>query len=252
MISKNPKIFGKSNKSGTLYCFSPPVMAATFITELVLAAYVVFRFYMNNTTRLVVALLVALATFQLSEYFVCGGLGADAGTWSRVGYVAITALPPMGLHLLYVITGKQSRKLVVAAYSTMAVFMSYFLISSTAFVGHECTGNYVIFQIGMNAAKLYGLYYYGWLLVAMLIGYRSLAANKSDKKTHQQVSGLLVGYLVFLVPTGIANSVKPETRAGIPSIMCGFAVLFAFILALYIAPRAGTVREKIRLPFWSK
>lgn len=249
-MTSNKKVNRRS--LGTLYCFSPPVMVATFIIEIVLAAYVVFRYYLNNTTRLIVASLVALSIFQVSEYFVCGGLGAEAGTWSRIGYVAITALPPLGLHLLYVISGKKSRKLVVAAYTTMGVYMSYFLLSPTAFVGHECTGNYVIFQIGMDAARLYGLYYYGWLLAAMLIGYRLLTNAKYEKTVRQQIGGLLAGYLVFLVPTGIANMVKPETRAGIPSIMCGFAVLFALILALYIAPRAGVIREKIRLPFLSK
>jgi hypothetical protein len=154
--------------------------------------------------------------------------------------------------MLYVISGKQSRKLVVTAYATMAVSMAYFLLSPNAFVGHECTGNYVIFQIGMTAARVYGLYYYGWLLVAMLIGYKVFTNSKVVKNIRQQVGGLMVGYLVFLVPTGIANTVKPETRAGIPSIMCGFAVLFALIMALYIAPRAAQMREKITLPSFFK
>ncbi len=223
-------------------------MVASFLIEVTLALYVIVRYHMTNTTRLIVAALGALALFQLSEYFVCGGMGASASTWSRIGYVAITALPPLGLHMLYVISGKQSRKLVVVAYSTMAVAMAYFLLSPTAFVGHECTGNYVIFQIGMAPARVYGLYYYGWLLAAMLIGYRLFTHSKTVKNIKQQVGGLLVGYLVFLVPTGIANTVKPETRAGIPSIMCGFAVLFALILALYIAPRAAHMREKFTLP----
>jgi len=53
---------------------------------------------------------------------------------------------------------------------------------------------------------------------------------------------LVLGYLVFLIPTALANSVKPETRRGIPSIMCGFAVLYAIILALYILPKVGARR----------
>lgn len=126
------------------------------------------------------------------------------------------------------------------------------MFSPTAFVGYECTGNYVIFQIGMNAARAYGVYYYGWLLTAMLIGWRAITNAKFDSKVKQQIGGLIIGYLVFLIPTGIANTVKPETRAGIPSIMCGFAILFALILVLYIAPRAAHIREKITLPFLPK
>lgn len=248
----NQSILKSKRNSVRLYCFSPPVMIATFIIEIALALYVVIRFHMNNLTRLIVAALGMLALFQLSEYFVCGGLGVDSATWSRVGYIAITALPALGIHMLYVMSGKQSRKLVVAAYSTMAVSMTYFMLSPTAFAGYECTGNYVIFQIGATATKWYMLYYYGWLLTAMLIGYRWLTSNKLDKKVRQQISGLLAGYMVFLLPTGLINLIKPETRAGIPSIMCGFAVLFAFILALYIAPRASELREKITFPFLPK
>lgn len=227
-------------------------MIATFLTEIMLALYVVVRYHMNNTTRLIVAALGMLSLFQLSEYFVCGGFGASSAAWSRVGYVAITALPPIGLHLLYVLSGNPSRKLVVTAYASMAAFMSYFLFSPTAFAGHECTGNYVIFQIGINAARAYGTYYYGWLLAAILIGWRWMTSAKYDKKVRQQVAALIIGYLVFLIPTGIANTVKPETRAGIPSIMCGFAVLFALILVLYITPRAAEIRERISRPFLSK
>ena len=223
-------------------------MIATMAIEVMLAIYVIVRYHMSQALRLIALALGALGIFQLSEYYVCGGLGADASAWSRLGFIAITALPAIGLHLLYVLSGKQSRKLVGVAYVSMAAFMGYFLASSTAFVGHECTGNYVIFQIGNTPALVYGMYYYGWLLTALIIGAQWLLKNKSNKLVRQQVSGLLLGYLVFLVPTGIANAVRPETRNGIPSIMCGFAVLFALILALYIAPKAGRLREKLTLP----
>lgn len=224
-------------------------MIATMVVEVSLALYVIVRYHMNDALRLIVVALGALGLFQLSEYFVCGGLGADGAAWSRVGFVAITALPPIGLHLLHVLAGKPGRKLVMASYASMAAFMTYFVASSNAFVGHECTGNYVIFQIGVNPSLAYGMYYYGWLLTALLVGYRWVTKAIMPKKVKAQVGALMAGYLVFLLPTGIANTVKPETRAGIPSIMCGFAVLFALILALYIAPRAAEIREKITLTF---
>lgn len=222
-------------------------MIATFTIEIVLALYVLFRYHTTTIMRLIVVALASLAMFQVSEYFVCGGLGADGATWSRIGFAAITMLPPLGLHILQVMTGNPSRKLVVAAYGTMAGFMAYFLIAPNAFVGHECTGNYVIFQIGTSPAAFYGAYYYGWLLTALVVGFNNLRSSRFSKKVGAQITALMAGYLVFLVPTGIANSVKPETRAGIPSIMCGFAVIFALILAPYIAPRVGVVREKLPL-----
>ena len=56
-----------------LYCFSPPVMIATFVIEVSLAIYTLWRYKLNPVTRLTVALLVCLAIFQLAEYNVCEG-----------------------------------------------------------------------------------------------------------------------------------------------------------------------------------
>jgi hypothetical protein len=235
------------NRGGTvLNCFSPPVMIATFAIEIALAVYTVWRYRLDVFGRLIVALLVFLATFQLAEYFVCGGMGVSAMNWSRVGYAAITTLPPLGLHLLHVIAKKPQRKLVYTAYASAAMCIAYFLSYDAAFAGYQCTGNYVIFQLGRWPAVAYGAYYYGWLVAALALARRWADQIKSTVKDlaprRQAVLAMAVGYLVFLVPTALANSVAPGTRRGIPSIMCGFAVLFALILAFYIAPRIGRLR----------
>lgn len=220
-------------------CFSPPVMLATFIIEIVLAAYAIWRYKLDIVSRLATAMLVSLAVFQLSEYFVCGGVGMTAEHWSRLGYACITMLPPLGLHLMHVLAGKRQRGMVYAAYATAVGFIAFFLLYADAFTGYQCTGNYVIFQLAVGSGSTYGLYYYGWLSAALILGYRWSKPVQVLRQQRQAIRALAVGYLVFLIPTAIANTVKPETRLGIPSIMCGFAVIFALILALYILPRAG-------------
>jgi hypothetical protein len=234
-------------KSTQFNCFSPPVMLATLAIEFVLAAYTIWRYKMNTIVRLVTIALVSLATFQLAEYFVCTGYGLHAQQWSRVGFVAITALPPLGLHIMHELAGKPRRRLVATAYASMAGFMAFFLTYHTAFIGHQCTGNYVIFQIGDSMAGIYGLYYYGWLFAGVSLGlhWTSQLTKKGSIKKLQAVKGLIIGYLVFLVPTALANTVRPETRRGIPSVMCGFAVIFALILALYILPKAATAKQRL-------
>jgi hypothetical protein len=240
----------KDDTSIQLNCFSPPVMLATFIIEMTLAVYTLWRYKMNVLGRLVITSLVALATFQLCEYHVCGGMGLRAEEWSRFGYVAITLLPPIGLHILHVLADKPRRRLVVTSYVTMAGCIGFFLFTRSAFRGYQCTGNYDIFQIGDRMALLYGFYYYGWLFGAIGLGINWANELKSaGKKAYnrlQSVRGLIIGYLVFLVPTALANTVNPATRRGIPSIMCGFAVLFAIILAVYILPKLGVLRHKQR------
>lgn len=218
-------------------------MVATMMTETVMALYTVWRYKMTVLTRLAVTTLIMLATFQLAEYFVCTGYGPRAEQWSRLGFVTITTLPPLGIHILHRLAGKPGRKLIAGAYLSMAGFIGLFLSYQTAFIGHACTGNYVIFQIGDSVAGLYGLYYYGWLFTGMALGIRWAnelqAKGQTTRAKLEAVRGLIIGYLVFLVPTAVSNTVNPSTRRGIPSIMCGFAVLFALILVLYILPRAG-------------
>ncbi len=220
-----------------LSCFSPFVMLATFAIEIILALYTLWRYKLNEVGRLAAALLFFLALFQLAEYNVCEAGWIDSITASRIGYVAITMLPPLGIHLAYALAGAKKRALMWPAYLNGAAFIVFFLFIGYALTGNTCLGNYVIFQVAPDAAWLYGLYYYGWLLAGIW-----LCAKLQTPKTKAALWGLAIGYLVFIVPTTLANLVDPETIKGIPSIMCGFAVLFALSLAFWILPKAGTKR----------
>ena len=57
-------------KTDRLYCFSPPIMIITFLLEMIFAVYVLYRYKLTPVSRLAVAILVALATFQFAEYNV--------------------------------------------------------------------------------------------------------------------------------------------------------------------------------------
>lgn len=222
-------------------------MAVTFLTEVCLAAYALWHYKLNTVSRLVTTMLASLALFQLAEYFVCTGYGLQAEQWSRLGFVVIAALPPLGLHLMHALAGKTDRRLVYFSYATMAGFIGFFLTYHAAFAGHQCTGNYVIFQLADKVGGAYSIYYYTWLGLGISLGMRWANELKTRGREAvrqlRTVQALIAGYLVFLVPTALANTVRPETRAGIPSIMCGFAVILALILTLYILPRAPVPRK---------
>lgn len=225
-----------NNKKLGFFCFSPPVMLATFAIEITLLVFVIVQRKLNRTAQLIVATLFFLALFQLCEYFVCGGLGVSAMRWSRLGFVAITTLPPLGLHLIHVIAGKKVGWVVWAGYALMAFWIAVFGLGESAFVAHECVSNYVIFQLHHYIGYAYSAYYYGLLLIGIALAL-NFGEHAKIKKQREALYGMIVGYLVFLLPTAIANTIDPATMAGIPSIMCGFAVLFALILFFYILPR---------------
>lgn len=218
---------------GKMFCFSPPVMLATFIIEISLAFFTVWRYKMSTSVRLATLLLVFLATFQLAEYMVCVGLGLGSMDWARIGYVAITALPPLGVHLAFSLAGKRNVPIIAGAYIAGALFMGYFLFATDVFTGSQCLGNYVIFQMGGFAARLYTLYYYGLLLLAIGVSLR-LAAYVPKRR--RALEAFVAGYVLFMLPTTVVNTLNPDTIKGIPSIMCGFAVLLALVLVFWVLP----------------
>lgn len=199
--------------------------------------YIGMRYKMSSVTRLAMAILFFLAVFQLAEYNICeGSWGIDSLTWARLGYVAITILPPLGIHLAARLAGKSSRSLITAAYASGAAFAGFFLFAGHGMQGQQCLGNYVIFQVAPDISKLYGLYYYGWMFTGVLYAWKQSSQMKQASRA-RALKSLMVGYALLIIPTSTVNLVDPSTLKGIPSIMCGFAVLLAVVLVSEVMPQ---------------
>jgi hypothetical protein len=220
-------------------------MIATMTIETVLAIYTVWRYKMTPIVKLATITLLMLASFQLAEFFVCTDSIGHTTSWSRLGFAAITALPPLGLHLMHRVSNKPVGRLVQMSYATMSAFIVFFLAFPSVFENYQCTGNYVIFRLHPDVGGLYWIYYIGWLFTAIILGARWANQFMRQGKTKQlnAVRGLIIGWMTFLIPTAIANMVNPASREGIPSVMCGFAVLFAIILVTYILPKVAKAKN---------
>jgi hypothetical protein len=222
-------------KSTTLYCFSPPVMVATFVIELILMLYVLIRYKWNALTRLIASVLFLLATFQLAEYQVCSN-GGGVSHASRIGFIAITLLPAIGIHIISLITNKISKYFVAISYGAALAFALFFGLGKNSFNSYACGGNYAIFHLTPKIGGIFFAYYYFLLLAGISVAlYGSIS---STKKTRQILMYFIFGYLVLLIPTGLVNVIDPRTINGIPSIMCGFALVYALVLAGGVAPLA--------------
>lgn len=224
-------------------------MLVTFIVEIALVIYTLWRYKLSAITRIVVAMLAALAFFQLAEYMVCGGANVSSESWARLGFISITMLPPLGIHLASQIAGGQNRPLVWSSYGLATVFVSFFLLVSNAIEHKVCGGNYIIFNMTPTVDPIYAFYYYG-LLITGVVYCLSKAGSSRDKRTKSALYGLALGYIVFLLPTTTLNLIDPNTTRAIPSIMCGFAVVLAFVTVFWILPKTAQVRQK--KSFWQK
>jgi hypothetical protein len=228
-------------KSTALYCFSPPVMLMTLLIEIGFGLYVLWRYKFTPITRLIVSLLVLLAVFQGTEFLLCGGFAVNGGTWSRIGYGAITLLPPLGIHLAYLLANKKAGLVVAASYVSAAAFLAYFAFATQAISGHTCYANYVTFDTADGSTLPYTLYYYGWLFIGTFLTFSW--APRLDKHHRAALYALMGGYLALLVPTTTVTLLWSETLAAVPSIMCGFAIILAGLLTLKVAPESIKLRH---------
>jgi hypothetical protein len=103
----------------------------------------------------------------------------------------------------------------------------------------------IIFTIAPYAIMPYGLYYQGWLLVGVTLAWR--AYSKITNKNHKQaLLWLVFGYLSFMVPSLAVYLISRQTAAGLPSIMCGFAILMALCLLFKVSPLILTDNNSVK------
>lgn len=225
----------QKNKNNMFYCFSPPVMALTVIIELALLLRIVFWRKPTTINILAILILFALALFQAMEFGICEGLfGVHPNVLARVGFVAITALPVLGLHLIQQIGKAKQHKLIVIAYASMIMWAAVFLLSD-ALQNQICGGNYVIFQMNSGFGGSYFIYYYIWLIIGTIWALQ-MAAKTRSKAIRSSLRWMVAGYACFTVPATIMWLFWEEVAHGLPSIMCGFAIVFAAILFTKVVP----------------
>lgn len=228
-------ILGREKSGTTFYCFSPLVMAATFLIEAALLVYVIMRYKLSASGRAIVAILACLASFQLAEYMVCEGSPSTASNWASFGFVVITFLPPLGLYLVNTIRpSRAGKRALFAAFSLAALFSVYFIVTPDILTA-TCTGNYVIFNIPEPYNVLHGFYYYLVVFGSLLLARQGMHGSKSGNK-RSLLKWYIIGILAFFIPSGIVGLLNLDAMQALPSIMCGFALILALILAFKIAP----------------
>jgi len=228
----------KQNKN-SLNCFSPAVMLATVFIELSLAAYVFWQTKPSRLKSLITLTLILLVSFQAAEFFVCSRYSVDAiNIASRLGFVAITFLPPLSIHIANEVSGRRNNILLIVSYLAAAGLALFFVIAPNSISSTMCTGRYVIFQLEGVLSYVYPAYYFG-LLFVVLGTTLSRAKKEKNAKKRSALIWLLVATLSFMIPTALVYWIVPDSAYTIPSVMCGFAVIYAFILTSKVAPLAG-------------
>jgi drug/metabolite transporter (DMT)-like permease len=115
-------------------------------------------------------------------------------------------------------------------------FVTFFVFVPQSISGATCGGNYVILNIEPSLHSLYGYYYFGFLLLGIWEALEGIREDNKKRMTKRALFWFIIGYLSFILPLTLVYTFLPMTRIAIASVMCGFAVIFALILAFKIAP----------------
>jgi hypothetical protein len=148
--------------------------------------------------------------------------------------VAITILPVVGLWLISFVTKK--RHFIGVGMIIAFLFALIFIVIPQSVTGSFCGGNYVIFSAPAALYEFYGGYYFAFLIFAIWESLESMREQK-NKKLRQILKWFILGYLSFMVPMGVVYAIYEPARIAVASIMCGFAVILAFIIAFQIVPK---------------
>jgi hypothetical protein len=215
-------------------CFSPAVMLATFVLELIFALLIIARYKTSKATKLAIGMLGLLAIFQIAEFYVCSDSELGTPTWAKIAYVAISFLPAVGIHLVYTIANKKTDRLVALVYVIATLWAVLFAFGRSIFQGYECGGNYVVFQLNSPIGGFYFIYYYIALFVGIHLALKFAAT--SNQSIARALKFHAAGYIIFMALTGMTNIIYPASVFGLPSVMCGFAVIYAILLTFKVVP----------------
>lgn len=215
-------------------------MLATFLIEFFIAAYVYLKFRGTLFGKLSALTLLILGLFQFAEYQICAG--NNNIFWARLGFVLITLLPPLGIHLVSIVTG--NRRYIQFAYTLAAVFVFIFAFAPKSITGGVCGGNYIIFNTAQDLYWAYGVYYFGLLFIGIFDALAKLKTSRSaGDKNFKILIWMILGYFSFMVPMSFAYFIFPETVMAITSVMCGFALTFAIMLGFVIARKYDEIHK---------
>jgi hypothetical protein len=218
-------------------------MIATFTIETILAVFLFVRHRVTRFGKVASLVLVLLATFQFAEYQICTTSGDSPLLWARIGFIAITLLPLTGLYLVYLVSHKPH--FLKLGYASAIGFVLYFIFIPKSITGAICSGNYIVFNTSNDLYRLYGFYYWGFLLLGIWESIETIASLRRRTSTRKILQWLIVGYLSFMAPMGTVYILYPSTRNAVASVMCGFALLLAFILTFKIVPAYDRARVRL-------
>ncbi len=190
----------------------------------------------------IVAFLVLLQLYQLSEFLVC--IGVSVGFITRIGFVIITFLPPLGYFLCTRVV-KWKFPDYWFGFALAIAFSIYYIVDTSSVVLVDCNPFFATYQstgsisIGPSTAPyelrisaLYSAFYFGSLLYSIWFLVENLIWAK-DKIDNKYGTIVLIGFLSFMLPMLLMVILLPQYAVAVASILCKYALILAVTLLVF-------------------
>lgn len=229
--------------------YSPWLGAITAAFE-ILAAIWIFRLPGRNSLLIPLGITqLLLAGYQIFEVLICTGPTSRQLVLSRMAFLDITWLPPLSLLLLCRVMPIPPHWLKRFTQSMLILggVFSFWIIVDTRFVtGTICHFMYSKYQHIQPYFHFYGAFY-EISQMSMIFIPAVMLAKVDDPEVRAHLSDLLVGALLFIVPSIFLAAVLPSLfETALPSLMCHFALFYAVFLVR--VARRETQRSAATVP----
>jgi len=217
--------------------YSPVLALVSGVLELAAAAYALSGPGRKRVLRPVAAILLLLAGYQFAEVAVCAHPAVPF--FSRLAYLVITWLPPLGLWLAAVLDAGRIKALggLAAVYAAAAAGFSAWIAVDGGVVGRSvCETVLARYFPGAPFDVAYAVYYQTGL-VAVVFGSGIAMASAGEGVARKHLANLQLGVLGFIFPSLAVRLLDsgPGRGDALPSVMCHFALVLAASLVGLVA-----------------
>ncbi|MCX6559502.1 MAG: hypothetical protein NTZ26_03210 [Candidatus Aminicenantes bacterium] len=227
--------------------YSPALAILTGLFELLAAAWTLNSPGRKSLLRPTAFIFILLAGYQFAEVAVCSR--PENLLFSRIAFLDITWLPPVGIWLVYrLLAPKPRRILFPAAFIAAAVAMSAWIaLDPAAITKSVCQTVVARYFHGANFDFAFGMFYQAGM--GVLIFWPALTmAGVGDANARSNLATIQTGVLGFVLPSLFLRLFVKEPDGIMPSVMCHFAVTLAVALTLLVSrERRLAVGEEKRI-----
>jgi hypothetical protein len=223
--------------------YSPILALVTGGLEVLAGGYALSGPGRKSVLRPVAAILFFLAGYQFAEVVVCAH--PSALILSRLAYLIITWLPPLGLWLAAVLAGRPGKALraVAVGYFAAAAGLCVWILADPGLISRSVCDLVLARYFPSDPFDIIYAVFYQTGLLATVFGAGAAMASSGDAVARKHLANLQLGVLGFMFPSLAVRLLFAGPPGDVlPSVMCHFAVvLAASLVGLVVRERRRAV-----------